>query len=893
MGLNIGNCMTSSQIRDSFLKYFRDRGHTVVPSSSLVPFGDPTLLFTNAGMVQFKDVFQGLEKRSYTRAVSSQKCVRAGGKHNDLDNVGFTGRHQTFFEMLGNFSFGDYFKEDAIAYAWEYVTEVLGLPKERLWITVFREDDEAAQLWRKIASVPGERIVRLDEEDNFWTMGDTGPCGPDSEIIVDRGEEAACGPDCALGKCDCDRWLEIWNLVFMQYNRDEGGAMTPLPKPSIDTGLGLERIASVLQGADTNYGSDLFVPIIEKMERISGKKSGDGAEVFPFRVIADHIRCCAFLASDGVQPSNEGRGYVMRRILRRAARFGQVLGVDEPFLGALVPVVVDIMGGAYPELVEKQDYIIELLTQDETKFHNTLIDGQKRADDLMNAALLEGSRVISGKDAFVLYDTYGFPIDLTKDMARERGLTVDESEFGDAMAEQRERSRKARQGSHHDMEALSELVADLPPTLFTGYEEMKNTGKVLAVVVSDARSTKADPGDEALVAFDSTPFYAAAGGQETDYGVLELSQPGLRPTRVGKVTLVQKTPGGVYLHKVAVERGGIMVGQELTLRVDEKRRMGLRRHHTATHLLHKALRSVLGDHAQQSGSLVGESRLRFDFHHFASLTEEEVYAVEDMVNAAIMEDLPVETAETSIDEAKARGATALFGEKYGEKVRIVDVCGYSMELCGGTHVRRTGEVGQFQIVSESAVAAGIRRIEAVAGTSALDRSRTNARMLASLAGRFGISPENLPSRVEALEEEVAGLRKQLERANKGKVNELAKELLGKTESLSKPGNLKIVASRQDSMDVPGLRELGDLLKEEGCSVAILASGSKGRSSLLVMVSDEAVSKGADAVKIVKTGASVLGGSGGGKSHMAQAGGKNPDKIEEALRAATEEARRSL
>lgn len=893
MAQRLGNYMSSSEIRSSFLNYFRERGHTVVPSSSLVPHGDPTLLFTNAGMVQFKDVFQGLEKRSYTRATTAQKCVRAGGKHNDLDNVGFTGRHQTFFEMLGNFSFGDYFKEEAITYAWEYVTGVLGLPKERLWVTVFYEDDEAVNLWRKIANIPPERIVRLGEKDNFWAMGDTGPCGPDSEIIIDRGEEYACGPDCQLGKCDCDRWLEIWNLVFMQYYRDENGVMTPLPKPSIDTGMGLERITSILQGADTNYGTDLFVPIIKRVEEISGKRAGDGVEVFPFRVIADHIRSCVFLAADGVQPSNEGRGYVMRRILRRAVRFGQALGIDRPFMGSLVPVVAEIMGDAYPELKEKQDYIIELLTLDETRFLNTLEEGQKRAQALITAALDEGRKVISGKDAFVLYDTYGFPIDLTKDMAREKGLRVDEDDFAKAMAEQRERSRKNRLDLLHDTAALSELVANLPPTRFTGYEETQGTGKVLAIVVSGNLSTEAEPGDEAWVAFDSTPFYAASGGQESDFGTLELTKSGKEPVKLGTVVDVVKTSGGVHLHKVKVEKQGLMAGQELRLLVDEKRRNGLRQHHTATHLLHKALRSVLGDHAQQSGSLVQESRLRFDFHHFSALTKEQLAAVEDMVNEAIQADLPVQTAETSMDEAKAMGATALFGEKYGEKVRVVDVSGYSLELCGGTHVRRTGEIGQVQIVSESAVAAGVRRIEAVAGRAALERSRANARILAALAEKFGVPAEDLPSKITALEEEIAALKKELSSAQKGKVTQLAKELLRGAEISPESGNLKIVTTRQDTMDVPALRELGDALKQEGCSVAILASGKDGRSFLLAMASSDAVSRGFDAVAVVKKGALVLGGSGGGKSHMAQAGGKDPDRIDEALRVSAEEARRQL
>ncbi len=884
--------MSAADIRTAFLKFFEGHGHTVVPSSSLIPHGDPTLLFANAGMVQFKDVFLGFDKRTYSRAVTAQKCVRAGGKHNDLDNVGFTGRHQTFFEMLGNFSFGDYFKKEAISYAWEFLTRVLELPPEKLWITVYEQDDEAVELWKTIAGMPSERIVRLGEKDNFWEMGDTGPCGPCSEIVVDRGEEFACGPDCRLGVCDCDRWLEIWNLVFMQYMRDEKGEMAPLPKPNIDTGMGLERVASVLQGVDTNYGSDLFTPIIAKVEEISGKKAGKDAPVFPFRVIADHMRSCVFLASDGVEPSNEGRGYVMRRILRRAVRFGQVLGITEPFLGACVPVVNRIMGGAYPELLSQEDYIIRLLTEEEKRFRNTLEDGQKRVEALISATVSEGRAVISGKDAFTLHDTYGFPIDLTKDMAREKGLTVDEEGFALALSEQRKRSRKNARGAS-DLNHLAEALAGVPATAFVGYERYSQDAKVIGILVDGQRRTEAEDGEEAEIIFDVTPFYASSGGQEADTGTVEALQPDGTYQVVGTLKDAYKVASGVYVHRVAIANRGVMIGQGVTLRVNDDRRLSLERHHTATHLLHRALRLTLGDHAQQSGSSVEEQRLRFDFHHFSSLTGDQLVKVEDLVNGWIMANLPVSAAESTLEEAKAKGVTALFGEKYGERVRAVEVAGCSSELCGGTHVRRTGEIGQFQIVSESALSAGVRRIEAVAGWAALKRSRDSAGMLSSAANHFGISPQDLMSRLLSMEESMSNLEKELAKSRKNRITQLAKSLLDSAETNPAQWNLRVVRTRQDDMDVQSLRELGDLLKDGGCHVAILASGRMSRAFLLVMVSKDGVSKGIDAVPVANAGAKVLGGSGGGKSQMAQAGGKDVSKLDEAVRQASCEAERQM
>lgn len=894
MGEKLGKYLLSSEIRSSFLKYFEDRGHTVVPSSSLVPLGDPTLLFTNAGMVQFKDVFLGLEKRSYTRATTAQKCVRAGGKHNDLDNVGFTGRHHTFFEMLGNFSFGDYFKEDAIKFAWEFLTNVLELPRHRLWVTVYKDDDEAEELWKKIAGIPSSRIVRLGEKDNFWAMGETGPCGPCSEIIIDRGEDLRCGQSCGIGTCDCDRWLELWNLVFMQFFRDEEGNMTPLPKPSIDTGMGLERISSVLQGVDNDFETDLFVPIIEKIQEISGVKPGKDVPVFPFRVISDHVRACTFLASDGVQPSNEGRGYVMRRILRRAVRFGRVLGIREPFMGQLVPVVAATMGEAYPEIRERQGYIAKVLDLDESRFLNTLEEGQKKAEDIMAQTRERGETVLSGRDAFLLYDTFGFPIDLTKDMARERGLVVDEQEFEKAMEEQRAKSRKARKTGFEDVLELHELVQDVPPTKFVGYDNLTAECKVLAIISGNSRLTEMEPGDEALVVLDVTPFYATSGGQEKDLGTLEFpSAPGEVGRVAGSVTDVVKGPGGIIFHSVKATRQGIMVGQTLVARVDAKRRRGLERHHTATHLLHKALRSVLGEHAQQSGSLVDESRLRFDFSHTGALTKEELKKVEDMVNEMIMADVPVLVEETTLEEARRKGAIALFGEKYGEKVRVVEVEGFSKELCGGTHVRRTGEVGQFQIISESAVAAGVRRIEAVAGKAALSRSQYMASVISEITEKLGVGPDEFSSKIDSLLNTIASLEREIAALRQEKRKDLADLLIRNASTVSEAGNRKIVVSRQDSLKPDEMRNLGDVLKEKGAAVVVLGSAGSERPFLLVMVDEDSVGAGVDAVKIVRKGAEVMGGSGGGKSHMAQAGGRNPQELDRALSSALEEARRQL
>ena len=884
----IGKNLKSAEIRRLFLTYFERRGHKIVDSSSLVPYGDPTLLFTNAGMVQFKDVFMGLQTSPYPRAVTAQKCIRAGGKHNDLDNVGFTGRHHTFFEMLGNFSFGDYFKQEAIQYAWEFLTRVLELPAERLWVTVFREDDEAEQLWKQIAGIPSSRIVRLDEEDNFWAMGETGPCGPCSEVMFDRGEQVSCGPGCGMGRCDCDRWLEIWNLVFIQYVRDEQGKLAPLAKPGIDTGMGLERMASVLQGGDTNYDTDLFIPIIDKVQQIAGGRFETRDHVFASRVIADHIRACAFLAADGVHPSNEGRGYVMRRVLRRAVRFGRNLGIQRPFLAELVPIVVDIMEDAYPELRAREEYIKQILTRDEQRFLNTLEEGQARAIQMIAAAKEQGCRVLPGKEAFLLYDTFGFPIDLTKDMAREQGLAVDEEGFAEALEEQRSRSRKAHRQVSYDAAQMLELLKDIQPTIFTGYETLESQGEVVAIIAGDSRQTEVEPGSTAMVALTRTPFYATGGGQEHDTGIL-FGPDGKYV--LAEVTDVLEAPDGIIFHVIrASDSGpGIVSGQPVIAKVDKERRDGLKRHHTATHLLHRALKKVLGDEVEQSGSLVEDSYLRFDFSCSRALSDEEIESVQKLVNKIIMEDAPVITYETSLEEAKDKGVIALFGEKYGDKVRVVEIQGFSAELCGGTHVSRTGEIGCFMINAESSVAAGVRRIEAVAGMSAVLRTLEMSGSLKRISKALDSGADDALAKIQGLKDTINALQKEVERLKAERVRNVAARLMEDEGTSRETGNRKVIVSRQDDMNPEELRHLGDLLKEQGASVVILGSGKGPRGLLMVMVDSELAQAGVDAVSIVRAGAKALGGSGGGKKHLAQAGGKYYQEIDQALELAAGEA----
>ncbi|MGI6685001.1 MAG: alanine--tRNA ligase [Bacillota bacterium] len=869
--------MTGNELREKFLKFFESKGHTIVPSSSLVPHNDPTLLFTNAGMVQFKDVFLGLDKRSYSRATTAQKCVRAGGKHNDLDTVGRTARHHTFFEMMGNFSFGDYFKRDAITYAWEFLTLVIGLPKEQLYATVYLDDDEAFDLWLELTDIPKERIVRLGEKDNFWSMGDTGPCGPCSEILIDRGEKYRCdAEECGIGKCDCDRWLELWNLVFMQYNRDENGVMTPLPRPSIDTGMGLERVTSVLQDVSSNYDTDLFRKLINHIEKVTGKTYYTDDRGFPFRVIADHARSCTFLVNDGVLPSNEGRGYVLRRILRRAARFVKVLGWDKPFLCEMVPVVVDLMSGAYPEIAEKQEYIEKVIRIEEERFHETLSDGMKVAEDLIERAKKEGSKQLSGKDAFVLYDTYGFPFDLAEDIAEEYGMTVDRAGFDAAMEEQRQRARAARVDSKafDQAVAMHELLNGVPGTKFLGYESIEAEGKVLVLVTEGEKVDAISDQASAYLVLDQTPFYAESGGQVGDTGIIT----GPKGSAVVKDT--QKLADGVYLHQIKMEQGVLKVGDTVEALVDRDRRRSIARNHTATHLIHRALRNTIGEHAHQAGSLVEPDRLRFDFSHFSGLTDEEITQIEDMVNQVVLDAVDLETFETSIDEAKSLGATALFGEKYGDVVRVVKVGDYSMELCGGTHCRTTGEIGLVKILSEAGIGAGLRRIEAVTGHNARALFKEQENLLKETAQVLKTIPQEVAKKAHAVMAELKGKEKEIEILQGKMAKQASGDVLDKVEKVA---GVNVVVAEVLASDMNALRSMSDLIKDKLKSgVIVLGAVAQDKVNFVAMVTPDLKDKGLHAGNILKETAKVAGGGGGGRPDMAQAGGKNPEMLQEAL-----------
>lgn len=868
---------SGNEIREMFLKYFEEKGHTRVASSSLVPHDDPTLLFANAGMNQFKDVFLGLEERPYKRATTSQKCVRAGGKHNDLDTVGRTARHHTFFEMLGNFSFGDYFKRDAIAYGWEFLTGRLGLPKDKLYATVYLDDDEAIKLWREVAGIPEERIIRLGEKDNFWAMGDTGPCGPCSEILIDRGEEYSCSDECGIGKCDCDRFLEIWNLVFMQYNRDADGTMTPLPKPSIDTGMGLERVTAVVQNVASNYDTDLIQSIVKAVEQLCGKAYHRDDRGFPFRVIADHSRACTFLISDGVLPSNEGRGYVLRRILRRAVRFGKVLEINEPFLYRMVPVVVGLMSGAYPELKDKQEYVQQVIKLEEERFHVTLHDGMRIVEEMIARIKAEGGKQISGQQAFTLYDTYGFPLDLTEDTAEEHGLTVDKAGFQEAMEEQRRRARAARQetGMITQLQELyAELGQKLGPTQFLGYEASRATANVIALIVEGIRSEQAEEGDEVQVVLNETPFYGESGGQVGDTGYLTSDNCRVR------ITDTRKVYNSLLVHVGKVESGTLKEGELLEASPDIERRRAVARNHTATHLLHKALKEVLGDHVNQAGSLVEPDRLRFDFNHLTGVTKEELDRIEALVNAKVLESLKVETLETGLEEARKMGATALFGEKYGDVVRIVKMEDYSMELCGGTHLPVTSQVGVFKILSEGGIGAGLRRIEAVTGTGALEyinEREAELEFIGDLLKAQGDAARRVENLVQSLKEkdrEIAQLQAKLAKYEVENLLEQVKEVKG----------IKVLASKVVAPDMDALRSMGDMFRDKlGSGVVVLGSAAgEDKVNLLALVTKDLVAKGLHAGNLVKEVAKVTGGGGGGRPDMAQAGGKTPAKLDEAL-----------
>ena len=876
---------TGNEIRSAFLSYFERNGHEVVASSPLVPRNDPTLLFTNAGMVQFKNVFTGNEKRPYDRAATSQKCVRAGGKHNDLENVGYTARHHTFFEMLGNFSFGDYFKDRAIELAWNLVTKEFGLAKDRLLVTVYSEDDEAAALWKKIAGLSDDRIIRIATSDNFWAMGDTGPCGPCSEIFYDHGEHIPGGPPGSPDE-DGDRFIEIWNLVFMQFEQLDKETRRDLPRPSIDTGMGLERIAAVLQGKHDNYDTDLLRAIIEASAEASGQ-APDGEHAVSHRVIADHLRASAFLIADGVLPSNEGRGYVLRRIMRRGMRHAHKLGCKDPLMWRLVPTLTGMMGAAYPELNRAGALITETLKLEESRFKDTLGRGLKLLEE--ETASLGDKQALSGEVAFKLYDTYGFPLDLTQDILRGQGRSVDTAGFDAAMARQRAAARKAWAGSGEAAtESLwFELRERLGATEFLGYDAEEAEGQIVALVVGGKEVQEAKAGDEVMLVANQTPFYGESGGQQGDHGAIFSADGGEM-----QVHDTQKKLGDLHVHIGTLSHGSLKVGQAVEMRVDGRRRAALRAHHSATHLLHEALRRRLGEHVTQKGSLVAEDRLRFDISHPKPLTPEDIHAVEAEVNDRIRVNADVMTRFMTPDEAIEAGALALFGEKYGDEVRVLSMGGsdpakggkaYSTELCGGTHVRRTGDIGFFKITGESALAAGVRRIEAVVGEAARRYVEHQEALLQEAAAALKVSPDELPGRLSALLDE----RKRLER----EMGELRRKLASgggaaaNGEDVREVAGLKFAAKVLDGIPAKDLKPLADDLKKKiGSGVVVLVAVNDGKASLVVGVTDDATGK-ASAVDLVKVGSEALGGKGGGgRPDMAQAGGPDGAAASKAIAA---------
>src|SRR5690242_19659226 len=874
-----------NEIRSRFLDYFVRHGHEPQASSPLVPRNDPTLMFTNAGMVQFKNVFTGLEKRPYVRATTAQKCVRAGGKHNDLDNVGYTTRHHTFFEMLGNFSFGDYFKERAIELAWNLVTKEFGLPKDKLTATVYVDDDQAFGLWKKIAGLPESRILRIAGSDNFWQMGDTGPCGPCSEIFYDHGDKIPGGPP-GSPDSEGDRFIEIWNLVFMQFEQQDGGKRIDLPRPSIDTGMGLERIAAVLQGTHDNYSIDLFAHIIAAIAELT-KVSANGPQKASHRVIADHLRASSFLIADGVLPSNEGRGYVLRRIMRRAMRHAQLLGAKEPLMWRLVPALAREMGQAYPELIRAEALITETLKLEETRFRRTLERGLAILDE-KSKGLRKGA-MFDGDTAFTLYDTYGFPLDLTQDALRARGISVDVASFTDAMERQREKARASWAGSGDTaQETVWFAVREkLGATEFLGYETESAEG-VVAALVKDGREVKElKAGDTGFVVVNQTPFYGESGGQVGDTG--EMRREGVRLT----VTDTQKEAGDLFAHYVTVEQGSVKAGDPLLLEVDHARRGAIRQNHSATHLLHEALRQVLGDHVAQKGSLVAPDRLRFDISHPKPITAEELVRVEDIANDVVLQNAPVTTRLMAVDDAIASGARALFGEKYGDEVRVVSMgegsgnaMGWSVELCGGTHVRRTGDIGLVSLVGESGVAAGVRRIEALTGKLARKTANKQLQVVKAAAAELKVPLEEMPARVGTLVDERKKLERDLSEAKKKLAMGGGGKADGEAGDIRQINGVKLLARAVSGIELKDLRSLADEGKRQVGSgiVAIVATAADGNAGIVVVVTDDLINR-FNAVELVRKGGGVVGGKGGGGGpDMAQAGGPDGSRAEDALKA---------
>ena len=873
--------MKGSEIRTKFLEYFKNHEHEIVASSSLVPQDDPTLLFTNAGMVQFKRVFMGADKRPYVRAVTSQKCVRAGGKHNDLENVGYTARHHTFFEMLGNFSFGDYFKEEAISLAWKFLTVELGLPAEKMWVSVYKDDDEAFELWEKVEDLPEGRIVRLGEKDNFWSMGDTGPCGPCSEIHIDQGEGSSpCdNPNCAVG-CDCDRYLELWNLVFMQFYRSEDGTMTPLPKPSIDTGMGLERVAAVLQGKSNNYDSDLFAPVIEELEKLSGIKYGEQQAMdVAMRVIADHARATTFLVADGVLPSNEGRGYVLRRIMRRAVRYGKKLGMEKPFMDAVTRAVCEEMRGAYPQVEDVRALLEKVVTNEEERFRETLENGLVQLDAKIEELQKSGDKmVIDGEFIFKLYDTYGFPFDIVRDISLERGVSFDEAGFNNAMEVQREKSRASQkcEGVKLQDEGVKALGEAGKKAKFLGYEGLEGKSRVEGLLSEDGVTLESlQAGEKGKLFVSATPFYAEAGGQMGDCG--EVVWQGGKAL----VTGTNSEGDGIILHDVTVKEGTLTRDTEVELLVNSEDRKATAANHTATHILHASLQKILGDHVKQSGSLVGPERLRFDFTHFSQVTREELSQIEKLVNEQIRLNTVVKTELLSKDEAISQGATALFGEKYDDDVRVVSLGDFSKELCGGTHVGATGEIGFFVVLSEGGIAAGVRRIEALTGDAALNYIQKLMASQAQLGDMLSCKVDEIVSKVEGLLDTIKEADKKIEQLASQLTSSGLDDLFNNSTEVA---GVKLIAAEVALDNPKALRDLGDKIRDNFDSGIAVIGGKVGEKAALLAIVTKDLTEKVKADQIVNEVAGIVGGKGGGRSDMAQAGGTMPDKLGEAIAA---------
>ena len=867
--------ISTTELRQSFLDYFSKYNHAVVPSAPLIPQADPTLLFTNAGMNQFKRVFLGEEKRSYKRAASVQKCMRAGGKHNDLENVGYTQRHHTFFEMLGNFSFGDYFKDDAIFYGWDYLTKIIGLPAEQLWVTIFQDDDEAFEIWEKKIKVPTERIVRLGHKDNFWQMGDTGPCGPCSEIHIDQGKKLGCGrPECAVG-CDCDRYLEIWNLVFMQFDRDARGVLHPLPKPSIDTGMGLERLAAVVQKVSSNYDSDLFSPLLLAIADRTGHTYGkDAVSDRSMRVIADHLRAITFMIADGILPSNEGRGYVLRRILRRASRHGRLLDIKEPFLHELTGVVVDQMKAVYGELSQAADVVREAVEGEEERFIGTLDQGLPILSSMVDEAKAELRSSLDGQSVFKLYDTYGFPLDLIEEAAREQGLVTDLEGFQRALDAQRDRARKSASfAMEGEKPVITELTQEIAPTEFLGYQALESNSVIQAILKNDQLAEEAVEGEEVELVLNATPFYPEGGGQVGDQGTLVGADGRIQ------VCDATKVGGTLFLHKGRVVAGRVRKGEHVAATVNGVTRHDAARNHTATHLVHAALREILGPHVKQYGSLVAPNRLRFDFSHFKPLGIRDIEEIESLVNQQVRENTNVQTNEMGIQEAMNAGALAFFGDKYGENVRVVGIGEFSQELCGGTHCQATGEIGTFRIISEGGVAAGVRRIEALTGVGALDyckKVESDVRELADLlkASAAEVVPKarKLVSLLKDRERELEQLKLKMMDQSTDSAEADIREIKG----------VKVYVQCAESLSMEELRLFSDKVRNKVAQgVIALGSAVDDKVSLLVIVSKD-ISKKLKAGDLIKEMAKEVDGSGGGRPEMAQAGGKNPAGLNKAL-----------